>query len=489
MLKENIEKQCRKICPSAELNSVCKFAPSGAVGFIDTSGARDGTRGLAFFGDSVYVNFDGVASRVEYKDIDGIQIISSFEDNFADELCVTGMGFETRISDYSLDKFELKVLLERLCRETDDASQTPEGSMAAACVHKGMNALEALLKAPAEYVKRPLPERKPAEALDDDPIPAEEHGPVIAETVIDIPEQRSAPPKDYSPAPIPEESINWLSGANREPQPEEKPEKPRHSEPVIMSGVIDRAPVLAEHNALKKEPKNPLRAFEQPPEELPEKLPENEMLERIENMSSGEMMDFLSETMGEINSVDETDEDIPSETDAPTPVSEQVSEDMRVLDTIGAPAPETAQLPKKPLTKWEHLTEEPIWGDIYIKASKGLRELCESGKLTMEQMEQELKSHLLPAAEAFEKIAGNESNVPKVMMPKITELKAAAADFDRFFGYGEDVAIRAMFFMLYQMLTYADRIAESPETKDKLNDFFRRFGSAGITLSMLDMRV
>ncbi len=107
----------------------------------------------------------------------------------------------------------------------------------------------------------------------------------------------------------------------------------------------------------------------------------------------------------------------------------------------------------------------------------------------MEQMETELKTHLLSAAEAFEKITGDESKVPKVMMPKITELKAAAADFDRFFGYGEDIAIRAMFFMMYQMLSYADRIAESSETKSRLNDFFRRFGPAGITLSMLDMRV
>ena len=48
--------------------------------------------------------------------------------------------------------------------------------------------------------------------------------------------------------------------------------------------------------------------------------------------------------------------------------------------------------------------------------------------------------------------------------------------------------MRVMFFMLYQMLSYADRIAENPDTKEPLNDFFRRFGTAGITLSMLDVR-
>ena len=57
-----------------------------------------------------------------------------------------------------------------------------------------------------------------------------------------------------------------------------------------------------------------------------------------------------------------------------------------------------------------------------------------------------------------------------------------------YFALGEDIAARVMFFMLYQMLSYADRIAENPETKERLNDFFRRFGTAGITLSMLDVR-
>ncbi len=79
--------------------------------------------------------------------------------------------------------------------------------------------------------------------------------------------------------------------------------------------------------------------------------------------------------------------------------------------------------------------------------------------------------------------------MPKMLMPRITELKSAAGDFDEYFKSGEDIGVRAMFFMMYQMLSYADRIAETPETKERLNDFFRRFGPAGITLSMLDMRV
>lgn len=511
MLKENIEERCGRVCPSARFGkSVCAFAPSGAVGFIDTSSAGDGSRGIAFFGDRVYVNTDGSAHCIEYKDISGLQIISSFEDAFADELCVMGNGFELRISDYSLDKFELKCLLDELCRENlsesnseSSARKTAANIMTEAAEHTGTHAIAALSKNPPPFRKPPQPEKvKSAETLDSDPIPVEEHGPVIAETAIDIP-TRSPLPENYSPAPIPEENISWISGRHTEEPlseetaeiPEEAPEEPVHpKQPVIMSGVIDRAPVVGERKQpeapkSRSSDKDPLKAFEREPEPS-----ESEMRERIGNMSSGEMMSFLSDTLNEINGTDDTEqsgEPLPDNQDVPRTVPEHApSEDIRQLDTIGAPAPETAVAsPKKPLSKWEHLTVEPIWGDIYIKASKSLRELCESGKLTMEQMEAELKTNLLSAAEAFEKITGDESGVPKVMIPKITELKAAASDFDRFFGYGEDVAIRAMFFMLYQMLTYADRIAESPETKDKLNDFFRRFGSAGITLSMLDMRV
>ena len=200
-------------------------------------------------------------------------------------------------------------------------------------------------------------------------------------------------------------------------------------------------------------------------------------------MAPDEMMSFLSNTLNEINGsegipVDRTEQ--PDKSLQTVPSAETVRPQ---------PASEAVKAPVKPPSRWEKLTVEPIWGDIYIKASQSLRQLCESGKLTMEQMEAEIKEQLLSSAEAFERITGDESRVPKVMMPKIAELRSAAENFDNYFSYGEDVAIRAMFFMLYQMLTYADRIAESPETKDRLNDFFRRFGSAGITLSMLDMRV
>lgn len=472
MLKGNIEEQCRRISSDKRGGtSACTFAPRGALGFIDTSGAHDGTRGIAFFADRMCVNLDGVIHEIEYKDISGVKIISSFEDAFADELSIAYKNTELRISDYSLDKFELKQLLDGLCTEQREllarhARQVEEYS-------------ELIAQKLADNIQNHIPEYA-------------EH-PVIAEVVVDIPEERLPLPKDYAPAPIPEERIDWISGGAKQ-NAEEKPpapipeEKPAPKRPAVMSGVIDRVPVIGEHKPTysskgheetKPPVTDPTAAFERTSEKS-----DGEFREELENMSSDEMMTFLTETLNDINDTSE-------------PFFEQ-TENAKAEYSDGAfEQPETSEQKEEPIAespaenphKYKTLTREPIWGDIYIKASKSLRELCEDGKLTMEQIETELKAHLLDAAQAFEEITSNDAKVPKVMMPKITELKAAADNFESYFSCGEDVAVRAMFFMMYQMLSYADRIEESPETKSRLNDFFRRFGPAGIMLSMLDMRV
>lgn len=519
MLRENIEEHCRRICPDDRVEkSVCSFAPhGGAIGFIDTSGACDGTRGIAFFSDRMYVNTDGAVHEIAYKSISDLQIISSFEDEFADELSVSSGGVVLRISDYSLNKSELKHLLDELCKEQEQLAERRSEQVEK---YADMIAQRLAEDAPANSFSRTESSEispsgcESAAAVDEyveiDPYFADEGSPVIAEVVVDIPEERVPLPRDYAPDPIPEEGINWISGkgvaarhSENASQAEEIPkEKPRPKPMVAMSGVIERVPVIGERKptyykkeALSSNPEtsenDPTKAFEKPSD-----MSETEVREQIENMSSDEMMTFLTETLNDIN--DQSDPFF-EQTDVPkadyssvvrTVTDERSDTDIRHTETVGeAGGAVVVQEPQDTLRKWDRLTVEPIWGDIYIKASKNLRELCESGKLTMEQMEMELKTHLLSAAEAFEKITVDENKVPKVMMPKITELKAAAADFDRFFGYGEDIAIRAMFFMMYQMLSYADRIAESSETKNRLNDFFRRFGPAGITLSMLDMRV
>ncbi len=450
MLREQVEELCEKICRGGR-GSGCAFAPKrGIIGFIDTSGTRDGSRGIAFFEDRFVINTDGRTREIPYKSIDGLRLISSFEDSFADELSISVGGEELRISDYSLDKIELKSLLEAL-RE--------------------------------EQAQGVLPEHEQ---------------PFIEEIALDIlPKNlgKRTLPNGYEPAPIPEDSIDWLSGGAPvivEEKLEEQinqPIKRRPKPPEVMNGVIDRIPVIGSIKPTKptvrQEVKAPETAEEDHAEERGE-ITESEIRERIENMSPDEVMKFLSDTMNEINAINES-----SYRGGEAFFDTEAEVHFHVEDVRGA-APifneKIPPAPKPPAPRWKKLTVEPIWGDIYIKASQKLRELCESGWFLMEQYEAELKERLIPAAEAFESLTSDSARVPKVLIPKITELKAAADNFDYYFKFGEDIAIRAMFFMLYQMLTYADRIAESPETKDRLNDFFRRFGSAGITLSMLDMR-
>lgn len=440
MLRENIEKQCRKISPDYEEKTICAFAPrDGRTGFIDTSGAGDGTRGIAFFGDRIFVNFDGSPHEILYGKIKRTYIISSFEDAFADELSIVCERSEFRISDYSLDKFELKRFLDELCKEYE----------------QNIGQFTEQTEKYAEIIAQKLSGDAPSSDLS------------AAKPVIEIAE-RSMPPKDYTPQPIPDEKIDWLNG-----------EKNENSRPKleVMSGVMEPGPVFSTTGSQKLSDVKAEGEASSPsePQVFEEELSETEMREKIENMSTEQMMKFLSGTLSEIN------ENISEQ--------EEPKADNPVL-LIPEPFPEeNKKITEVKKSRWEKLTAEPIWGDIYIKASQNLRELCESGKLTMEQMEDEIKARLLTSAEAFEKIISNENRVPKVMIPKIEELKSAAENFDRYFEFGEDIAIRAMFFMQYQMLTYADRIEESPETKDRLNDFFRRFGTAGITLSMLDMRV
>lgn len=509
MPSNNIGEPFREISASDNAESECAFAQGGVVGFIDTSSACDGSRGLAFKNDRLLINLDGTLHDIEYAEIKDIRIISSFEDAFADELSVRGDGFEVRISDYSLDKFELKKVIEGICRESEENAQHSRqaeeyAEQIAVKLADNQSRDARRVESAARAREKPIP---PKDELIDALMLKENEHPVIAETLAELP-HRAALPENYSPAPIPEEKIDWLSGDSSRPLSRldtidfteggvdsEKPEIPEESEPEpvrpkppeIMNGVIDRVPVIGfvkPPAPARNEDKASEKAKSDNSAEIESEHSDLDMRERIGNMDESEMMSFLSETISEINKEPKLDE----------PPFEHVLETVPQTvpdspDKADAPVKETPKAPEKPPSKWAKLTVEPIWGDIYIKASADLRKLCENGKLTMEQMEAEIKERLLPTAEAFEKIIGDESRVPKVLIPKITELKAAVDGFDSYFEYGEDVAVRAMFFMLYQMLSYADRIEESPETKDRLNAFFRRFGSAGITLSMLDMRV
>ena len=558
MTREKFEALCRECCRQSGL-SECLFADAD-VGFIDTSVDCDGSRGIAFSKRKMMVNFDGTVKNVAYCKIRSVQIISSMEDAFADELEISGEHSRLRISDYSIDKLKLKQIIEGLCEGIEEkTAATVKVKPVANAVDTSEKSSEMVGKVGAAVEKSPtanaaeIPETVEEKEVEK---PAE-----IAETVAEITE-KAAETVEKSPAAnaaeIPEtveekeaqkpaenaveiaETVEKSPTANAAEIPEtaeekavekpsekvadtvekavEAPEKVEETVEKIEQKVVETVPAAAENineptfgheseisviaeqpvseaypvgeiewlnGAVKTEEKavteekiewlSGMRDEQQP--EIPENPTDTEAADRelIEQMSREETLDFLSKALSEIN--DEPD-------------SEGLPEIAVKPDTNALSVKDFAEnLPEeKAPPKNGGLSKEPVWGDIYIKASRSLRELCESGRLSMDVIENELREKLLDSAKAFAQIIADEQKVPKTLLPKIAELKNAAANFDEYFAYGEDVGVRVMFFMLYQMLSYADRIAENPDTKEPLNDFFRRFGTAGITLSMLDVR-
>ena len=343
----------------------------------------------------------------------------------------------------------------------------------------------------------------------------EETAPVIPETTVDGESEM----RDIIGQMSHEETLGYLSktlGEINGAEPLHEENLPRKSTPETVPPSDDESEMreiigqmsheetlgflsktLGEINAAE-----PLHEENLPRKSTPETVPpsddESEMRDIIGQMSHEETLGFLSKTLGEINGAEPIHEgNLPRKSDSepffPTTQTAVIPE-RPVIEKIAAQNPPAPKSPAEKPAAHEiprdngELSKEPVWGDIYIKASRSLRELCENGRLSMDIIENELRERLLDSARAFADIVKDEQKIPKVLIPKIAELKNAAEHFDEYFSHGEDVGVRVMFFMLYQMLSYSDRIAENPETKERLNDFFRRFGTAGITLSMLDVR-
>ncbi len=547
MTREYIEAQCRKISTNYSSSGVCRFTRGGGtLCFIDTSQEQNGTRGIAFLRDEMTVFFgNGRPCEIAYSDIKNMQIISSFEDFFADELAVSGEGFEVRISDYSLDKSELKRFIEELSVESRIAGEhRAQAEEYAKIIAQRLseNAFREEHSPETRFAELPASQSETEAKIsfaEDQSDNAEELGkdemdnweytddfgniddfdefvpekgvPVITEsTTIEIPDEKTVSiPEDYKPAPIPEEKINWISGSFFEKKHSVAEETPAIAvTETVLEGVpleIDKAEVVEEtvvsekddapfekivlysreNEEARPEPPKAVRATETEVHQDNDRIePDGDALVEIQNMSREETLSFLAESLNEINGTEDEPREEPVDKqsdDTEEPELSDIGADLKTISKIFAPPEEEPDDGK--------LSVEPIWGDIYIKASRNLRELIENGRLSMDQIETELKDKLLNSARAFADITADEARVPKVLMPRITELRSAANDIDQYFKSGEDIAERAMFFMMFQMLSYADRIAETPETKERLNDFFRRFGPAGITLSMLDMRV
>lgn len=463
MTRDIFDALCRECCRQSGL-SECLFADA-EVGFIDTSAEGDGSRGIAFSKRKMMVNFDGTVKNVAYCKIRSVQIISSMEDAFADELEISGEHSRLRISDYSIDKHKLKQLIDGLREGIEDAPAEEKTEAAAEkraekAAETGEKAVVTVRVIPAEKAAKTaskpaansgeISEKGAGEIAETAPEIAEKDGEKSEEPVLSHENEIHVIAEQPDSDAFPVGEIEWLHGAVKT---EEKPVAEEKIE--WLSGLHD-------------DEKTP---------EIPENSLDSEAADRelIEQMSREETLDFLSKALSEIN-------DEPVFREPPEIVVKPDTTALLIRDFV-------EKLPEeKAPEKSGGLSKEPVWGDIYIKASRSLRELCESGKLSMDVIENELREKLLDSAKAFSEIVADEQKVPKTLIPKIAELKNAAGNFDEYFAYGEDVGVRVMFFMLYQMLSYADRIAENPDTKERLNDFFRRFGTAGITLSMLDVR-
>ena len=257
--------------------------------------------------------------------------------------------------------------------------------------------------------------------------------------------------------------ISWLSDENEGWTSPENIE-----EEIAESSIEDTAEELTAEpvEELTAEPaKAPVTV---PPDDF-----DSEPDVNLDELDREQTMDYLLSSLSELNSDSGDDFAEPAE---------QLTEIERIAAQSALPDPEPPT-PEEPASPY---TCEPQSDDLYIRASAKLREICEGGKLTSEQIDSAVKTRLVPIAEQYAKITAEAEQIPEIIAPRVEELKRASDKLDKYFALGEAIAARVMFFMLFQMLSYSDRIAETPQTKEALNDFFRRYGPSGVILSMLD---
>lgn len=449
-LREKIDRFGAEISPRYQAGSYADFAPAEeTAGFVDTSAQLDGSRGIAFLCDRIRAKLGKSVWQAYYSDITETEIIDSYESPYADELVIRALRSELRVTDYSLDKRALKALIDELCEQARNMTE---------------------------------------ETLE------QEYAETASEAVAHFAQETTAEEVEEEPAPEPPaEEIS-----EEENLAEESAEGDERSVDEILDeqdgNSIEEVPVI--------------------PEVTEEDFSIEEELGALEDLTHEETLSYLLSSISEINAPSsesitsaapeeverlaakkaETVEnfvvEIPREPvqSAPVALAEEQPEcaipEQPVPETQPEPTFETAAPPVH-----ETLTPEPDSEDIYIKASRKLREFCEIGKLSRGQITAALKENLISAANAFSDVVAAAEEIPEGLSPKIAELRAASDNLEHYFALGEDIAERVMFFMMYQMLSYSDRIVETPETKERLNDFFRRYGPSGITLSMLDMRI
>lgn len=412
-----------KITLNSRDTRYCTFAPpEETVGVIDLSADGDGSRGIAFLIDRMMIRLGADARQIYYRDIRVTEILPSYETPYEDELVIASPAGSIRISDCGLNKFFLRQLINTLCRMSNTMKEQDRA------------ALESRLTAEAlSYYSGggSLEDAPPVE--DSAPDKPEGIPPVTVAAVAAVQEIAAAKKAAMSEIPaspiaITEEKIQWLSG--KQPSVPAEPEK------------VDSEP------------------------------------ESLEDMTRDEAMSYLLDSIAEINSMPEEPAAVP-EPESPEP-------DIPAPQSVAESAPQEPVIPPQPQAAAPKLTHEPDSQDIYIKASRRIRELCEEGRLTMEQVDSAVREQLVQASEVYSTLDIGSAQLPPTVKEHAMNLAAAADHLPDYFALGEDIAARVMFFMLYQMLSYTDRIVQSDETKQRLNYFFVRFGAAGIILSMLD---
>ena len=547
LTRNEVELLCGAVCPGAA-QSKCAFKQGEVIGFIDTSAGHDGSKGIAFSADEMTIKTNGSVRRILYSDISSVVIVESYESSFADELVISVQRSEIRISDYSLDKSELKKLIDGLCESgvsagekaasLQDEEQLPEAVSERSAEEKQKETSESTEIVPNEINNGVFEvgsendfqyaftdwanEQVFSGVIPEEELPKETDGGVftlarenasldfsenhVFSEVIseDITREYKAQTREIYPSKNDEEVFDKASESGLSDESADSFQEEFHNIQEFPGVIPEEAPewedtpasVYEEDTAVRTVTKAETNQEEATVLETAnnggntaktdDDFDEQAELERISSMSHEQTMSYLADAFAEINGAKDEDS---KKSSNKAPIENAAEQAIQVVETGTSEIKNTeAKNPLKEASR-EELTIEPAWGDIYIKASRSLRELCEQGKLSMDAIREELRVRLLPSAKAFAEITADESRIPKVLMPRITELRSAAKNFDEYFSYGDDIGTRAMFFMLFQMLSYADRIVENHEAKERLNDFFRRFGSAGIILSMLDMRV
>lgn len=435
-----------KITENYRETRFCDFAPPDeTVGVIDVSASGNGSRGIAFLIDSMIVKLDGAARRIDYRDIRVMETLPSYETPFEDELLIASPAGDIRISDCSMNKFFLRQLISNMSRISLRMTDSDREALIEVLTSDALD----------HYAEQLFSEPEP---------PRTEVRVEAAAAVPEIARAKKAALADLQPKPIdiPEE-VEWLS----------TPHVSRQSETL--------------NPAESEEPeKTPAPVT---PDAEPVSLTEpRQRDEDISDMSHEETMSYLLDSIAEINSTPEPENAAqpvespaaPAQPEESRAVSGEPAKTEAVQSETSEP-PEPVEIPAIP-----QLTKEPDSPDIYIQASSRIRGLIEDGRLTMEQVSTAVREQLVEASEVYSGLDIENAQLPEAVKKRARQLGSATDRLPEYFTLGEDIAARVMFFMLYQMLSYTDRVVQSDVTKQKLNYFFVRFGAAGMVLSMLD---